>query len=117
MTEDSRKPPKIEGAPGLSWRARKIGWEARWRPRSDLARAGYTPKMSRLWIGLEPSEVEVDWIVDRCHVLQDDMLMWGRGGIPITMPVFDGSVGGAEASALAIEVAAMQIGQRSSALS
>jgi hypothetical protein len=75
-------PPKIDNAPGLVWKPRKAGWEARWQARTDLVLRGFTPKSARLWTGTEPSEAERAWIIDRCAALQTEMLVWGRGGIP-----------------------------------
>lgn len=85
------KPPLVENAPGLIWRPRKVGWEARWQGRTDLVRRGYEPKSVRLWSGVEPSEIEKLFISDRCNSLQSDMLVWGRGGLPV-VGVFDGTV-------------------------
>ncbi len=83
--------PKIENAPGLTWRKRRTGWEARWRARIGLVREGYTPKIVRLWIGTEPNDIERQWIMDRCAALQSDMLVWSRGGIPLATS-YDGTV-------------------------
>src|SRR5262245_12121163 len=92
--------PRIENTPGLTWRRRRIllegggmrsGWEARWRPRTDLVTRGYSPTVYRLWLGIEPSQVEKDWISDRCVALQDEMLVWANGGIP-TVSNFDGTL-------------------------
>lgn len=73
-------PPKIDNAPGLVWKPRMAGWEARWQGRTDLIRRGYTPKSARLWKGAEPTEQDRLYIVSRCRALQDAMLLWGRGG-------------------------------------
>lgn len=87
--------PKIENAPGLTWRKLKHGQEARWRARPDLVRRGYTPKVIRLWAATEkhpePNEVEIAYIQDRCTSMQSEMLVWGRGGLPIE-EVYDGTV-------------------------
>lgn len=91
---DQHKPPHVENAPGLTWRLRKGGWEARWRVRPDLGKRGYTPKNVRLWIGWEPNDAERAWISDRCNVNQTEMLVWGRGGLPQVAPQFDGSIKG-----------------------
>jgi hypothetical protein len=77
---DTIEPPKIEGAPGLAWKPRLAGWEARWQARTDLVRRGYVPKSIALWKGRRPTEEEVLWIISRCQMLQDSMLAWGRGG-------------------------------------
>lgn len=82
--------PDIQ-APGLTWRPRKGGWEARWQCRTDLRDRGYTPRSVRLWAGQAPTDLEREWIAERCRQLQDEMLVWGQGGIP--RPVeFDGTI-------------------------
>jgi hypothetical protein len=84
--------PTIDNAPGLVWRRRRNGWEARWRARADLVKRGYPYKNCRLWAGTgEPTDIERDYITDRCRALQDEMLNWGRGGIP-SISVFDGTL-------------------------
>lgn len=94
MTE-SRKPPQIDNAPGLQWRACKYGWQARWRARADLAARGFTPKNQRLWTSTAkepwPSETAALAIQDQCNSLQSEMLVWGRGGVPVEIG-FDGTV-------------------------
>lgn len=86
-------PPKIENAPGLTWRRRKAHWEARWQCRTDLSVRGYEIKSQRLWAGVEPNETDVAYIQSQCEVLQSAMLIWGRGGVPQVM-TFDGTVRG-----------------------
>lgn len=86
-------PPKIENAPGLTWRLRKTGWEARWQCRTDLSRRGYEIKTVRLWLGTDLAEIDIAYIQDQCNRYQTDMLIWGRGGIPKIMD-FDGTVNG-----------------------
>lgn len=83
---------KIDNAPGLQWRPMKTGWEARWRARTDLAKRGYRPRNVRLWVGTELGLADIDYIRDRCVALQDDMLIWGRGGVPELGRQFDGTV-------------------------
>jgi hypothetical protein len=83
--------PDIQ-APGLTWRVRKSGWEARWQARTDLVERGFEPKSAHLWFGQVPTEIETAFIEDRCRQLQDEMLVWGKGGLP-QMSVFDGTVG------------------------
>jgi hypothetical protein len=89
--------PKIENCPGIAWRPRKQGWEARWRARQDLIERGFRPKHVRLWISTaaerEPNEDARNWIADQCNQLQTEMLVWGRGGIPMLLD-FDGTVRG-----------------------
>lgn len=87
------KPPKIDNAPGLTWKPRKIGWEARWQARTDLADRGYQPKSYGIWKGAWPTEVECAYISDQCNSRQSEMLVWGRGGLPIVAK-FDGTLTG-----------------------
>lgn len=83
--------PSFPNAPGLSLQPMKHGWQARWRARKDLIDRGFRPKHMRLWRGVEPSPIERKWVEDRCNILQTEMLVWGRGGVP-TMATFDGTV-------------------------
>jgi hypothetical protein len=85
--------PKIENAPGLVWRPRKDEWMATWQARSDLVKRGYLPKVVNIWTGAEPSEIDKQLIADRCMQLQNEMLVWGRGGVPI-VGAFDGTLQG-----------------------
>jgi hypothetical protein len=87
-------PPRIENAPGLAWKPRKAGWEARWQARTDLVERGYRPKSYRIWQGQDhPDEIETAYIQNQCSSLQSEMLVWGRGGIAI-VDSFDGTVSG-----------------------
>ena len=89
-----RTPPRVENAPGITWKPRVRGrWEARWQARTDLVRLGFTPKTVRLWAGEMPTEIQAAWISDTCCRLQDEMLVWGRGGIQATA-AFDGTLRG-----------------------
>jgi hypothetical protein len=86
------KPLRVRNAPGLIWRQRGKKWEARWQARTDLIKRGLRIKSAKLWIGLEePTKVEWDTIVDRCRELQQEMLVWARGGLPEVGP-FDGTL-------------------------
>ena len=88
------EPPKINNAPGLKWKARAKGrWEAWWRPRRDLVGRGYPKTMHRLWHGIDPTEMDRKWISDRCNFMQNEMLVWGQGGIP-DVATFDGTLKG-----------------------
>lgn len=77
---DKLGPPQIDEAPGLTWKPRLAGWEARWQARTDLARRGYTPKSIRIWKGANPTETDCQFIRSRCREFQDEMLVWGQGG-------------------------------------
>src|SRR6185503_17239832 len=69
--------PHIDDAPGLIWRKRKRGWEARWHCRQDLSRRGYELKGARLWVGDMPDAISIEFIQSECRRLQTDMLIWG----------------------------------------
>ncbi len=84
--------PHVEGAPGLTWRVKGEGWEAIWRARTDLVKRGFTPKNRALWSGTELGEIEARDIADTCRRLQDEMLIFGRGGLPELQTAFDGSL-------------------------
>jgi hypothetical protein len=89
-------PPKIENAPGLKWRPIKAGWQALWRARSDIVARGYAFKSIRVWESTatnpEPDEIAKRFIAERCQAMQDDMLIWARGGIK-EVGVYDGTWG------------------------
>lgn len=85
--------PTIKDAPGHIWRKHTKGWECRWQCRTDLIDKGFKPKSQQLFVGEQPNETEIAYIQDTCRRLQDEMLVFGRGGIPTTVSaVFDGSL-------------------------
>lgn len=84
--------PVVEGAPGLMWRQRTQGrWTVLWHARTDLIGQGFKPKSIRLWTGTEPNEIERSWIVDQSNRLQNEMLLFSRGGKEIVAP-FSGTI-------------------------
>lgn len=86
------KPVKVRSAPGLIWRQRGKTWEARWQARSDVVRRGFGTKSIKLWVGgAEPTKEEWDMIADRCKEMQQEMLVWARGGLP-EVGAFDGTL-------------------------
>jgi hypothetical protein len=85
-------PPKITDAPGSIWRKHAMGWECRWQARTDLVQRGFLPKSQQIYVGEEPNETETAYIQDTCRRLQDEMLVFGRGGLP-SINQFDGSLG------------------------
>lgn len=96
----SEKPQFAEGeAPGHI--VRRVGnkWEIRWQCRTDIAKLGFLAddkgkkKTSlQLWIGdCELTQIDRNYINNRCRRLQDEMLAFGRGGIP-EVGEFDGTV-------------------------
>src|SRR5438045_9078539 len=86
--------PLIRNAPGLVWKPRAASWEARWCARTDLVQRGFVPKSQRLWCGMVPTTLQEAYIVDTCHQLQTEMLIWGRGGLPEGQGTLDGTLGG-----------------------
>lgn len=88
------KPPKVDNAPGLSWRLFPTkGWEARWRPRRDIVKRGLPMKTATLWCGWDPDETTINFIRNRCQALQGEMHLWSGGGVPVIVE-FDGTLGG-----------------------
>lgn len=85
-------PPRITNAPGSIWRKHVKGWECRWQCRTDIVEKGFLPKSQQLFVGQEPNETEIAFIQEQCRKLQDEMLTFGRGGIP-QQNVFNGTLG------------------------
>jgi hypothetical protein len=85
--------PHVESSPGLTWRLRKGGWQARWQARRDLIARGYMPRAVNLWIGAELADIDRAMISDQCNELQSAMLVWGRGGVPELLG-FDSTLAG-----------------------
>jgi hypothetical protein len=85
-------PPKITNAPGHIWRPHTRGWECRWQARTDLVQKGFEPKSKQLFVGEEPKAADVAFIQDECRRLQDEMLTFGRGGLP-EQNHYEGSLG------------------------
>src|SRR5689334_14043619 len=78
------RPAMIPEAPGLTWKPRKGGWEARWQCRSDLAARGYIPKTVRLMRrDVALNDLDVAYIQERCQELQGLMLTWSQQGLPV----------------------------------
>lgn len=86
--------PHIENAPGLVLRPRKDGWTAQWQCRTDLAKRGFEPKSWTICqIGPAPTDIERRLISDRCNMLQSEMLVFGKGGLP-KVAVYDTTMRG-----------------------
>lgn len=83
--------PKITDAPGHIWRKHTKGWECRWQCRTDLIDRGFSPKSQQLFVGEEPTAIQIADIQDTCRRLQDEMLLFGRGGLPVAT-AFEGSL-------------------------
>lgn len=84
--------PKVQNAPGLTWKPRKRGWAAVWHARPDLIRRLYPIKSRKLGVFTEPpSEIEIADIQSQCTILQQEMLVWAHGGIE-TVSDFDGTL-------------------------
>lgn len=86
------KAPRIANAPGHIWRSHARGWECRWQARTDLVQKGFEPKSKQLFVGEEPTESDIAFIQDECRRLQDEMLTFGRGGLP-EQSKYDGTIG------------------------
>jgi hypothetical protein len=80
--DSTQEHPYIEGTPGLRWRRRSHKWEAIWRARPDLVKRGFEPKNRLLFRGQELTRAEEDDLRDKCQKLQDEMLVFSRGGLP-----------------------------------
>jgi integrase len=86
------KPIRVRDAPGLIWRKRASGWEARWQCRTDIVEAGYPVKSVKLGtFAGDPTKEEWDFIADTCVSLQQEMLVFSRGGLPVSAE-FDGTL-------------------------
>lgn len=86
------KPVKVRDAPGLRWVPRAEGRHvARWQCRTDVVEAGFPVKSVKLWEGVEPTKEEWDFIADTCVSLQQEMLVFSRGGLPVSI-AFDGTL-------------------------
>lgn len=84
--------PTVENAPGHVWKKRKNEWVCIWQPRTDLVSRGYPPNTEELWRGNDLTDNDRNYISDRCQRLQDEMLVWGRGGIVGATGAFDGTL-------------------------
>lgn len=89
--------PRFENAPGIVVRKRLDGtFNAFWQARSEHVHRGFRPKMMPLWRGTEPSDADRAWISDRCNEYQTDMLVFGRGGLPLeqqaAIKLYDGTI-------------------------
>jgi hypothetical protein len=82
-------PPKLESAPGIRWRKLRNKWEARWQARGDIVKKGFRPKSMQVWSGhLEQLDAaNIAYIQHRAQSLQDEMLVYGRGGVPDIGPL------------------------------
>lgn len=86
------KPIRVRDAPGLVWRKRTSGWEARWQCRTDIVEAGYPVKSVKLGtFAGDPDKEQWDFIADTCVSLQQEMLVFSRGGLPVSVG-FDGTL-------------------------
>lgn len=91
MTAELPPRPTVQDAPGCTWMPSGSGWEARWRPRTDLIRKGYSERTHRLWKGTELTDKDRGWISESCNRLQADMIGWARGA-KIEVRAFDGTI-------------------------
>jgi hypothetical protein len=72
--------------------ADKKGWLCRWEAHRDKIEQGWLPKSMRLWSGTEAELTPTiqSFIRDWSNRIQNEMLMWSRGGAPEAVP-FDGT--------------------------
>lgn len=108
------KPADLE-TPGLVWHRRskrQCGkavpapddpYNGYWVARGDIVDRGYSLKTQRLWPAagqayVEPSREDWEDIAASCRRLQDEMLQWANGGVPVVAEfdakrMFDGTFG------------------------
>jgi hypothetical protein len=86
---------RVKSAPGLKWKKRTNDlFEARWQCRDDIVKKGFKIKSVKLWSGrIDPTLEEWDFISDTCSQLQQEMLVWSRGGLPYSV-AFSGTISG-----------------------
>ena len=80
--------PRVENAPGITWRRKGDGWEAIWRARADLIEKGFRPKNQPLWSGIEPSSTEKA-VSDPPVELGTNTRPPATAGVPYTRPFTD----------------------------
>lgn len=89
---DEKLAPKFLNAPGLVVRPRKVGFTVVWQARTDMIQRGFTPKSHRIAkVDADPTQAERDFISDQCSRLQNEMMVWSRGGIPL-LGSYDGTI-------------------------
>lgn len=91
MTDEA---PKLENAPGVIWRRRAGGWEARWQCRTDLIERGFVPKSVKLWAGEWPTEVDAAVIQTRAGNIHAEMLTFSAGLRGPVINAYDGTLKG-----------------------
>lgn len=74
----ANKPPHVEGAVNLVFRARADDrWEARWRAPHNILERGFKPKSIKLWSGRGPlTPEESEFIRDTTLQLNDEVEKW-----------------------------------------
>ena len=86
--------PHVADAPGVTWRLRKGGWQARWQARRDLVARGFEPRAMIIWIGTELTDADRAMISTKCTDLQRSMLGWAGGAEAVQLVSFDGTLSG-----------------------
>lgn len=83
MTDEADR-PNFDDAPGVVVRkAGRGSWEARWQCRTNIVAKGFKPQSRRLWTGRrQPTDLERAYVSDQARRLQDEMLIYGHGGLP-----------------------------------
>lgn len=76
--------PYVADAPGLTWKRRKAGWEARWQAQSNIIRKGWPIKSRLILRGLhEPlAAIDIADIQSQCQLLQNEMQIFNNGEMP-----------------------------------
>jgi hypothetical protein len=69
--------PKIDDAPGLTWRRVKDGWIAYWQARTDLVKRGFPISLHKLWDS-RTADAWRKYIQDFCTTMQAEMHDWAR---------------------------------------
>ena len=89
------RPVRVRSAAGLKWKTRNNGvYEARWQCRDDIVKKGFKVKSVKLWSGTgDPTKEEWDFIADTCEQLQQEMLVFARGGL-VGTPGLNGTLSG-----------------------
>lgn len=90
------RPVRVRSAAGLKWKTRANGvYEARWQCRDDIVKKGFKIKSVKLWSGTgDPTKEEWDFIADTCEQLQQEMLVYSRGGLVGAVPTMNGTISG-----------------------
>lgn len=86
---------RVKSAPGLVWKKRRNDvFEARWQAKQSAIDKGFKIKSVKLWSGTgDPTPEQWRHISDTCRELQQELLVFEKGGLPEGIK-FDGTLGG-----------------------